>query len=467
MELDPAAEEEERRLEDHNEAEDARAFMGFGDTHGDPIELDGVPAPRPRPRQQEAVLPAPPPARGRDPNVGNDFDELTNVVNGKRVGYAAVCKYCKSNLSAKSGSGTGHLLRHNCTAKQAYERSGHVQSMLKMNANARTELCHLIARDDLPLWHGSTNAFQDYINRAHNPRFIHVSRQTTVRDMIKLYNDRKVNLIDALKTDVSSVCLTSDIWAAKANKDYLKKRLLGLRLIDGKHSGVNIANLVTTVIDDYALTDKVFAITLDNASSNNTAMKYLRPFLSGYLGVSAPVVPETPNNEDTPSDDDLSTIFLHQRCCCHIIILGVKSGLDPLKAYIDDFRTVRTFLNASNQHTASYKIYCMSLAVRPCKFGADMDVRWSSTYLILKHLYPLNRDETPLLTDNHWIVAEKILFFLELFYDSTVALSGVYYPTAPLMLHHILRIARHLNAYENDPLLRCAVVPMKDKFLND
>ena len=41
----------------------------------------------------------------------------------------------------------------------------------------------------------------------------------------------------------------------------------------------------------------------------------------------------------------------------------------------------------------------------------------------------------------------------------------MYYPTATLMLHHILRIARHLNSFENDRLLRAAVVPMKDKFL--
>jgi hypothetical protein len=41
------------------------------------------------------------------------------------------------------------------------------------------------------------------------------------------------------------------------------------------------------VIDDYALTHKVFAFTLDKASSNNTTTKYLRPFLSGYLGVPA------------------------------------------------------------------------------------------------------------------------------------------------------------------------------------
>jgi hypothetical protein len=70
----------------------------------------------------------------------------------------------------------------------------------------------------------------------------------------------------------------------------------------------------------------------------------------------------------------------------------------------------------------------------------------------------------PLLTNNHWYVAEKLLSFLQLFYDSTVILSGVYYPIAPLMLHQILKIARHLNAFENDTLLRQVVVHMKDKY---
>jgi hypothetical protein len=41
----------------------------------------------------------------------------------------------------------------------------------------------------------------------------------------------------------------------------------------------------------------------------------------------------------------------------------------------------------------------------------------------------------------------------------------VYYPTSPLMLHHILHINKHKNMYENDNLLRHVVVPMKDKFL--
>jgi hypothetical protein len=33
------------------------------------------------------------------------------------------------------------------------------------------------------------------------------------------------------------------------------------------------------------------------------------------------------------------------------------------------------------------------------------------------------------------------------------------------MLHHILKIARHLNAFENDALLRNSIVPMKTKYL--
>jgi hypothetical protein len=61
-------------------------------------------------------------------------------------------------------------------------------------------------------------------------------------------------------------------------------------------------------------------------------------------------------------------------------------------------------------------------------------------------------------------MASKILVFLELFYDSTVALSGVYYPTAPLMVHHIVRIAIHLHKYQNDEHIRAVVQPMIDKY---
>jgi hypothetical protein len=46
-----------------------------------------------------------------------------------------------------------------------------------------------------------------------------------------------------------------------------------------------------------------------------------------------------------------------------------------------------------------------------------------------------------------------------------VTLSGVYYPTSPLIMHNILYIVQHLNRYENDALLRHVVAPMKSKIL--
>jgi hypothetical protein len=75
---------------------------------------------------------------------------------------------------------------------------------------ARTELCRLI-RLDLPLCFGESDAFQDYITNAHNLKFVKSSRQTTARDLIKLYSDRVEKLVEVLKTSISSVALTSGI----------------------------------------------------------------------------------------------------------------------------------------------------------------------------------------------------------------------------------------------------------------
>ena len=74
---------------------------------------------------------------------------------------------------------------------------------------------------------------------------------------------------------VSSVCLTSDIWSGNAKEDYLsvvchfvsadwelEKRVIGLRLIDSSHTGVNIAECVEAVVHEFGLTDKIFTVTL-------------------------------------------------------------------------------------------------------------------------------------------------------------------------------------------------------------
>jgi hypothetical protein len=93
-------------------------------------------------------------------------------------------------------------------------------------------------------------------------------------------------------------------------------------------------------------------------------MTFLTPKFSGYVG----------------------SVFLHHRCACHIINLIVKSGLKRLQPNIEAFRVAISFLTSSNQCIAAYKSYCIAMSVRPRKFGLDIDVRWNSTYLMLKHL---------------------------------------------------------------------------------
>ncbi|XP_066323573.1 zinc finger BED domain-containing protein RICESLEEPER 2-like [Miscanthus floridulus] len=365
--------------------------------------------------------------------VWADFEEIYEVINGSRIYTKAICKMCKTTLSARSSAGTGHLKRHQKSCRIKTDQRARVQSRLSYNPDgsvynwdykpevARSELCRLITKLDLPLGIGETDAWEEYIVRAHNPRFV---------------------------------------------KTFSLKKVIGLRLIEVKHTGDNITEKVTCVIEEFGLLDKVFSVTLDNASSNANAMEKLTHMFAGYLGSEPAPTPSDPNK--------VKYHLVHQRCACHIINLIVKSGLKRFKPYTEDFRIAINFLNSSNQRIALFKNFCIAKGVRPRKFGLDMDVRWNPTYLMLKHLLPykdvfsvfINSNYgSTLLTASHWYIANKILEFLEVFYDSTVTLSGVYYPTSPLILHHLLDIITHLHKSSKDQNLFSVVYPMKLKYL--
>jgi hypothetical protein len=136
-------------------------------------------------------------------------------------------------LSGKLSSGTDHLLRHvkSCLCKRQVATSsnqtslhfaldGHVAHFEYSSAVVRTELCHLLARLDLPLGLGASHEFEEYIRTSHNPRFEHVSRTTTTSN-IDAYFLGKVDEVKSLLSDACCVCLTSDIWSGNAKEDYL------------------------------------------------------------------------------------------------------------------------------------------------------------------------------------------------------------------------------------------------------
>ena len=165
----------------------------------------------------------------------NDFDKVYKVVDGKNIRFQAVCKHCKAIYSSLSSNGTGHVQRHRekCEVRNAKSCESRMsQTMIQFNPDgsvrhweynvevAHTQLCRLIARLELPIYLGETDAFEEYIKIAHNTMSNSMSRQIT-RDLVKYYGDCHAKLVEALGSGVSSVALTSNIWSENAKEDCL------------------------------------------------------------------------------------------------------------------------------------------------------------------------------------------------------------------------------------------------------
>ena len=322
----------------------------------------------------------------------------------------------------------------------------------------------MIACNDLPLSFGESPAFVEYIQTTQNPNFRPVSRQTTSRDMRKVCKKNLAKIKENFVDCTYSVALTSDIWNGRARQDYisvvahfvdetwqLQKRVIGFELIDVSHNGLNISNAINKVVQDFDLNSIFFAITMDNASANTNAMNDLTPLFGHY---AAPYL-------------------LHQRCACHILNLIAKCALKKVKPHIEVLRNAITFLGSDNVRLANYKKYCIANGTVARKYSLDMPIRWNSTYMMLKSLIDAQVDfggfinatyKYEAITPQTWHICEHLTKFLELFYDYTITLSGVYYPTSNMMVHVIIDIATHLKTYEDDVILHNAVARMKLKF---
>ena len=117
-----------------------------------------------------------------------------------------------------------------------------------------------------------------------------VSRQTTTRDKHKLFEEQPALLIHSLLPACSSVSLTNDICSGNAKEDYffvvahyvgadweLYKKVIGFRLIESSHTSGNIAEKIASVVEEFGLIDKVFVVSLDNASANSKTFDILHP----------------------------------------------------------------------------------------------------------------------------------------------------------------------------------------------
>lgn len=97
----------------------------------------------------------------------------------------------------------------------------------------------------------------------------------------------------------------------------MQKRILFLDKLESSHTEYTIARYISNVAKTYGIQNKIMAITLDNASANNAAIKCLNDVLKSIL------------------DGNL----LHVRCACHVINLCVKCAFtERMTSTIDKFK---------------------------------------------------------------------------------------------------------------------------------
>lgn len=95
----------------------------------------------------------------------------------------------------------------------------------------------------------------------------------------------------------------------------MHSKILDFCELKSLHTGEHIANKVFDCLKEWGLENKVFTITLDNATNNNS----MQEILKGQLQII--------RSSGLLCDGK----FMHVRCCAHILNIIVKKGLEFAK----------------------------------------------------------------------------------------------------------------------------------------
>ena len=144
--------------------------------------------------------------------------------------WKAKCKWCKKHLGGETRNGTTHLKNHIVVCQDRASRKGLTQSTLKLSANpkngsvtlekyvfdqdvARKELALMIIVHEYPLSMVDHAGFRKF-GAALQPTFKLVSRNTTRKDIVDMYQVQKQSMVNYIKKLSSRVAITMDLWTA-------------------------------------------------------------------------------------------------------------------------------------------------------------------------------------------------------------------------------------------------------------
>ena len=180
------------------------------------------------------------------------------------------------------------------------------------------------------------------------------SHQIVDRDVIDIYNSERQKLRKSLKG--CRVCLTMDTSTSIQNLNYmcltchfiddawkLHKRILNFCQVED-HKGETISRKIEMSLCEWGI-DGIFTLTVDNAISNLTTIKFLQRVTKDW-------------NEIVFENE-----FMHMRCCAHILHLIVGEGLKEIDASVAKAREAVRYVKFSLNRNQTFRNFMERLGM--------------------------------------------------------------------------------------------------------
>uniref|UniRef100_A0A2N9IRW0 BED-type domain-containing protein n=1 Tax=Fagus sylvatica TaxID=28930 RepID=A0A2N9IRW0_FAGSY len=284
--------------------------------------------------------------RCRTSTIWSEFELEPIGVDGQQK---AKCKRCNRTYAAGDNRTTS-LLRHarKCS-KKVNDGDETVDHHRPIDQDMYREMLALaIIRHNYPFSyaeHENNRLIHVYLNPEVKP----VSRNTAKQDVIKIYKREKESLKFALKSISGRFCLTSDLWSSSTTDHYmvvtahfvdenwvLQKKVLSFSLVPPPRGGAILADRLLAVLQEWGIDRKIFSITLDNASYNETLVNSLKENLS-----FGPYLP-------------CSGEFFHVRCGAHVLNLIVQDGLKVIDEVVHNIRESVKYVKGSDSRRLKF-----------------------------------------------------------------------------------------------------------------
>lgn len=298
-----------------------------------------------------------------------------------------ICKSCSKEYGIKTGISTlkKHLYyKHNITINNIKN----IQSTLNFSRVDPWPISEKQARDkviidwiisDLQPFQVVENPYFIRIFKKFDPRYQVPNRQNLKNMVVNEFNNIRENISAHIAQIPGKIALTADMWTSKFTNDAflgltvhyidqdwkLQNFLLDIIPFTQRHSGINIASSINSVLIDFNLQEKTLALTTDNESAMLVCGRTLGQQLITQLN---------------------SQNFKHYRCAAHILNLAAQQGLELISDEIIKVRELMNKIKHSIVISDQLKNLCSFAKITYLRPELDCKTRWNSTYNMIKKL---------------------------------------------------------------------------------